>query len=256
MGGYRRRYPPIQTGDAMKAVTLLSGGLDSTTLAYHLKDKYDERGIDLIALSFDYGQRHIKELDVAGDMAELLGAEHHIIELAVADSVDDDTEPLASILGGSSLTDSSVPVPDGHYAEESMKQTIVPNRNAIMLSIAYGVAVARGAELVAFAAHSGDHAIYPDCRPDFVYNLNYALKLGNSWADPIPTIDGTFLSMSKADIAKDAVRLGVPIEKTWSCYKGGDLHCGTCGTCTERREAFELAGVTDPTEYASLVKHY
>lgn len=137
-----------------------------------------------------------------------------------------------------------------------MKQTVVPNRNAIMLSIAYGVAVARGAELVAFAAHSGDHTIYPDCRPGFVDALNHALQLGNLWATPLPRIEGPFLYYSKANIVSAAARLNVPIEETWSCYKGGDIHCGTCGTCTERREAFELAAVFDPTPYADLTKHY
>ena len=236
-----------------QAVTLLSGGLDSVTLAYHLREDW---GLDLIALSFDYGQRHKKELMVAGNIAYELGAEHHTITLGTNDGSHPYPKPLATILAGSALTDESVPVPDGHYAEESMKQTIVPNRNAIMLSIAYGVAVARGAKLVAFAAHSGDHAIYPDCRPDFVAALNGALNLGNAWADPVPEIQGPFLNISKADIAREAVRLKVPIAETWSCYKGGDIHCGVCGTCTERREAFELAGVTDPTPYADLTKHY
>ena len=129
-----------------------------------------------------------------------------------------------------------------------MKQTIVPNRNAIMLSIAYGIAIAQGAELVAFAAHAGDHAIYPDCRPEFVESLETALNVGSSWDVPI-RIRGPFLNSTKSDIVLTGYELGVPFSSTWSCYKGGFLHCGTCGTCYERREAFKLAGVTDPTHY-------
>ena len=232
----------------MKAVALLSGGLDSTTLAYYLRSKYDA---ELTCLSFDYGQRHKRELRAAKEIAEELGAEHHTVELRVQVPPLEHlvTKGLGYILGGSALTDESVPVPDGHYAEESMKQTIVPNRNAIMLSIAYGVAVARGAEMVAFAAHSGDHAIYPDCRPEFVEYLNLALRTGNTWATPQPDLVGPFLHMTKSDIAGMARDLAVPIERTWSCYKGEEYHCGVCGTCYERREAFEEAGIVDPTYY-------
>lgn len=235
-----------------KVVTLLSGGLDSTTLAYYLKNAY--QGADLIALSFHYGQRHgEQELHAAQRAATRLGATHHIIGIREV-SEDGWSQALGGLLSGSSLTDESVDVPDGHYAEESMKATIVPNRNAIMLSIAYGIAVAEGASVVGFAAHSGDHAIYPDCRPEFVGALNDALKLGNSWADPLPTIVAPFIGISKSLIAVRAVELGVPIEDTWSCYKGGEIHCGTCGTCYERREALSdaamtIKGFTDPTPY-------
>lgn len=225
-----------------KAVVLFSGGLDSTTLLYRMRKDHE-----VIALSFDYGQRHDKELAAAAGIAKLASIEHHIIALGVYNL--DDIAPLASLLPGSALTDSSVPVPDGHYADETMKQTIVPNRNAIMLSIAYGVAVARGAELVAFAAHAGDHAIYPDCRPAFVGLLNAALREGNAWANPIPWIKGPFLNWDKKEIAREAAQLQIPISYTWSCYKGGDIHCGTCGTCVERKEAFQLAGINDPTPY-------
>lgn len=233
-----------------KAIALLSGGLDSTTLAYDLKEQYDLTHL----LSFDYGQRHKKELHVASRMAHRLGVPHDIVRLGVTATAGVEAmAPLAAILKGSALTDDTVPVPDGHYAAESMKQTVVPNRNAIMLSIAYGVAVAEGADLVAFAAHAGDHAIYPDCRPEFVYMLSSALQEGNQWASPRSTIIGPYLDMSKADIAVRAHELGVPIEETWSCYKGGDIHCGTCGTCYERREAltdaFSRTGIPDPTTY-------
>jgi len=136
----------------------------------------------------------------------------------------------------------------------------VPNRNAIMISIAYGVAVAQEADLVAFAAHAGDHAIYPDCRPHFVNNLGYALFLGNEWAKPRPPeLAAPFINMSKAQIADLANELKVPLGLTWSCYKGGGMHCGRCGTCVERKEAFREAGVIDPTRYedpAFMVEAY
>jgi 7-cyano-7-deazaguanine synthase len=243
----------------MKAVTLLSGGLDSTTLAYKLKAD----GYELHCLSFDYGQRHSRELDAAKKIADALGAKHHVVSLGVhgedftAQYGASSLSPLASILGSSVLVDTSSPVPDGHYADENMKQTVVPNRNAIMLSIAYGVAMVEGAQIVAFAAHSGDHRIYPDCRPEFVDALSGAFETGAAW-DPedlvkVPIIKGPFLFSTKGDIATLAQQLGVPIAETWSCYKGGDVHCGTCGTCYERREALAEAernvGIADPTVY-------
>lgn len=232
----------------MKAVSLLSGGLDSVTLLYKLLDD----GYNVHALSFDYGQRHKKELTVAMRIAKRLDIPHHVIKLGVYHE-GEMAGPLSEVLGGSALTDPEIAVSDGHYAEESMKATVVPNRNAVMLSIAYAVAVAEGRDFVAFGAHAGDHAIYPDCRPDFVYALNRALQLGNLWAEPTPEVGGPFLSFSKAEIAVLAHKLSVPIADTWSCYKAGKIHCGTCGTCYERREAldraFKQTGIPDPTEY-------
>lgn len=236
----------------MKIVTLLSGGLDSVTLAHYFKSVYSPE--ELITLSFHYGQRHgEKELHAAERAAKRLGATHHVIGIREV-SEEGWSQPLGGLLGGSSLTNEASEIPDGHYGAASMKSTIVPNRNAIMLSIAYGIAVAEKASLVGFAAHAGDHAIYPDCRPDFVEMLTLALEVGNAWADPIPKLIAPFIKISKEEIAVTAVELGVLIEDTWSCYKGGEIHCGTCGTCFERREA--LVGVelrhpsfTDPTEY-------
>lgn len=233
------------------AVVLLSGGLDSTTLAYWALNA----GASIRALSFDYGQRHKKELEVASAIAQELGIRHDVVRLGVERDhyFTSNMAPLARLLGGSSLTDPAVPVPDGHYAEESMKATVVPNRNAIMLSIAYGVALADKAERVLFAAHAGDHTIYPDCRPEFVAALDAALATGAAWEEKdrltVPRIHGPFLDMSKTEIARTAGYLNVPIERTWSCYKGGTIHCGTCGTCYERREAIREAGIGDPTEY-------
>jgi 7-cyano-7-deazaguanine synthase len=224
-----------------KVVLILSGGMDSAVLLADLA----QQQYDIHTLSLNYGQRHgVKELNAAFRLADLYNTDHHEL----------DVTSLHELLR-SSLTHTEN-VPDGHYAEESMKKTVVPNRNAIMLSIAYGYAVSLGAERVYTAVHAGDHTIYPDCRPDFVAALDCALRKGNEWAVPPVTIYAPFSSMSKADIARLGANLKVPFHMTWSCYKGGQQHCGTCGTCTERREAFELAGVTDFTIYLSLERHF
>lgn len=220
----------------MKAVLIASGGMDSATLAYH----YAEQGYELLLAGFDYGQRHRRELQSLAALADSLpGAQARIISL-----------PLRELLHGSALTSDDVPVPDGHYAQETMKATVVPNRNAIMLSIATGIAVAENADLVATGVHAGDHFIYPDCRPDFFTPFAEAMKAGNDGFCPTGFhLEAPFISWTKADIAAHGFRLGVPYEITWSCYKGGEIHCGRCGTCVERIEAFLLAGVEDPTPY-------
>jgi 7-cyano-7-deazaguanine synthase len=223
-----------------RAVVVLSGGLDSTTMAYSLRAE----GYALAAISFDYGQRHRKELDFAEQISADLGASWTLIDLHAAG--------LTSVLAGSALTDDTVAVPDGHYADESMRITVVPNRNAIMLSIACALAVTREAEAVAFGAHTGDHFIYPDCRPAFVRAFSTMVNLAVEGFASIDILT-PFLSMTKADIVKLGNELHVPFERTWSCYKGGAVHCGTCGTCYERREAFALAQVVDPSEYEGSV---
>lgn len=219
----------------MRAVAIVSGGLDSVTLAHVLSAQSD----DLHLISFDYGQKHRRELEFARAAATRLGAEWTLIDLAAAG--------LGKLLIGSALTDVKVAVPDGHYAEESMKVTIVPNRNAIMLSIACAAASSEGADVIGVAVHGGDHFIYPDCRPEFIKAFETMERLAMDL--PRLRIEAPFLDKTKADIVKTGSQLGVPYEETWSCYKGGELHCGTCGTCVERREAFQLAGVSDPTPY-------
>ncbi len=217
----------------MKTLVICSGGLDSVTLAYKIAAEHE-----LLALiSFDYGQRHKKEISFAAICAENLGAEHLVIDIS----------HIGGLLSGSALTD-GIAVPDGHYAEESMKITVVPNRNAIMLAIAYGIASARGAEAVAAAVHGGDHFIYPDCRPAFIESFQ---TMQNHALAGMPEIQlyTPFVNITKADIVATGQKLDVPFASTWSCYKGEDLHCGRCGTCVERLEAFALAGVADPTEY-------
>jgi 7-cyano-7-deazaguanine synthase len=221
-----------------RVVAVVSGGLDSTTMAYSLR----AQGYSLIAISFDYGQRHRKELAFAEQMAADLDTPWTLIDLHAAG--------LTNVLTGSALTDDTVTVPDGHYADESMKITVVPNRNAIMLSIACALAVTREAGAVAFGAHTGDHFIYPDCRPEFVRAFEAMVNIAVEGLASIEIL-APFLSMTKTDIVKLGDELKVPFERTWSCYKGGALHCGTCGTCVERREAFAQADLADPTVYES-----
>ncbi len=220
-------------------VATVSGGLDSVTLAHTLAAE----GHALVCLSFDYGQRHAKEVDFARACAARLGADHHLVDL----------RSVGSVLSGSALTDPAVDVPQGHYTDASMAVTVVPNRNAIMLAVAVGVAVARGASAVATAVHAGDHAIYPDCRPAFIAAAEREARIANEGfiADDFRLL-APFLDVTKAEIVRRGAAVGVPFAETWSCYVGGERHCGACGTCVERREAFELAGVDDPTDYETV----
>lgn len=221
-----------------KAVAIVSGGMDSVTLAHGLA----ALDYDLTLVSVDYGQRHRRELLYAGKAAERLGAEHHVLDL----------RSLTGLLAGSALTDRTVAVPHGHYAAESMRATVVPNRNAMLLDLATSIAVATGAVMTATAVHAGDHAIYPDCRPEFVTAYEAMARLANEgFMSPVWRVHAPFLHATKADIVGVGEKHDVPWAETWSCYEGGTIHCGKCGTCVERREAFDLAGVEDPTEYAA-----
>ena len=214
----------------MKAVLILSGGLDSTTLLYDLLDQ----GYDVSALTFDYHQKHKREIQCAMATCAKLRVPQKIVDIAVLGD-----------LAPSSLTREEWKVPEGHYAEESMKQTVVPNRNMVFLSLAASYAIGIGAQELCYAAHAGDHAIYPDCRPVFVSAMETALHLCD-WKDL--TLRVPYVRMSKGDIVKKGLALGVDYANTWSCYKGGVRPCGMCGACTERREAFEAAGARDPLE--------
>lgn len=218
----------------MDTIVICSGGLDSVSLAHKVAGEGTLRGL----LSFDYGQRHVKEVEFAAACARRLGVPHKVVDIS----------GVGAALGGSALTD-DVEVPDGHYAEETMKITIVPNRNAIMLAIAFGMAAAEKAEAVAAAVHGGDHFIYPDCRPGFVEAFQ---AMQDEALEGVAEVQlyTPFLTGSKADIVTEGAKWGTPFAETWSCYKGRDVHCGRCGTCVERREAFHLAGVADPTAYA------
>ncbi|KAB2656731.1 7-cyano-7-deazaguanine synthase QueC [Brucella tritici] len=217
----------------MKTLVVCSGGLDSVSLACKIAAEHQLTAL----LSFDYGQRHKKELDSAKVCAERLGVPHQVIVIT----------DIGASLTGSALTD-DVDVPDGHYAEETMKITVVPNRNAIMLAIAFGVAAAQKADAIAVAVHGGDHFIYPDCRPGFIDAFQ---TMQNHALDGYANIKllAPYVHASKADIVIDGAKYGTPFAATWSCYRGGEHHCGRCGTCVERREAFHIAGVEDTTPY-------
>lgn len=216
-----------------KTLVICSGGLDSVTLA----DLAASEGHLSRLLSFDYGQRHAKELAFAARAAQRLNVPHQIIDM----------RGIGAALTGSALTD-EIDVPDGHYAEDNMRVTVVPNRNAIMLSIAYGVAASLEDTAVAAAVHGGDHFIYPDCRPTFTEAF---AAMQNAALDGYAEISlwTPFVRQSKGEIVTQGARLGTDFADTWSCYKGGARHCGRCGTCVERREAFHLAHVPDPTDY-------
>jgi 7-cyano-7-deazaguanine synthase len=227
-------------------VAILSGGLDSTTLVYKLV----EEGNSPLCLSFDYGQRHFKELNYAERTCERYDLDYSRVDLSSI------TGLLA--MSNSVLVDKSVPVPEGHYAHDNMSQTVVPNRNMIMLSIAAGVAVANGHKFVATGVHAGDHYQYPDCRPEFIKALSEAILVANEgFIDPSFEIKAPFLRSTKAQIAEEAYELAVPLNETWSCYMGGGWHCGKCGTCVERLEAIHEAATKmgvdveewDQTEY-------
>jgi 7-cyano-7-deazaguanine synthase len=227
----------MEDNKTRKAVAIVSGGMDSVTLAYDMAT----RGYEMTLLSFDYGQRHKKELEFARLCAERLQANHHVVNLT----------SITALLTGSALTDPDVIVPHGHYEAETMKLTVVPNRNAMMLSVAYAVAVAQGAVAVGAGFHNGDSAIYPDCRPKFVNLFRRMEAAANEGflAEDF-RLYTPFIEVGKDMIVRLGESLDVPYEETWSCYEGGIVHCGRCGTCVERKEAFRDAGVLDPTQYA------
>ncbi|MEZ0071682.1 7-cyano-7-deazaguanine synthase QueC [Planotetraspora sp. GP83] len=219
------------------AVVVASGGLDSTTLAYWLTAK---GAAQLTLLGVDYGQRHRVELSYLIGTAKALGAAYVQLDLP----------GLATLMTGSALTDARVSVPHGHYTDLSMRATVVPDRNALFLDLAVALAATAKADAVAFGAHAGDHPIYPDCRPGFVqaYRQMSAKATEGFVADGFQVVT-PFIAMSKAEIVRLGADLGVPFAHTWSCYLGGRRHCGRCGTCVERKEAFSLARVDDPTDY-------
>jgi len=214
-----------------RPVVVLSGGMDSATVLAYTVALYGEAD----AITANYGQRHVREIESAMKQAERYGCRHDLVDLT----------SVGALLSGSALTD-EVEVPFGHYAEETMKATVVPNRNAILANVAAGVAVAREAPAIILGVHSGDHAIYPDCRPEFVEALAGVLKVANY--HPV-RVEAPFLHTDKAGILRVGHALGVDYSATWTCYVGGDKACGKCGACQERLEAFGLIGKTDPLAY-------
>lgn len=209
---------------------ILSGGMDSTTLLYDRRDEI------ALAISFDYGSNHnAREIPFACMHCERLSIEHITINL-----------DFMGRYFKSSLLEGADAIPEGHYAAENMRSTVVPFRNGIMLAVAVGLAESRGLKKVYLASHGGDHTIYPDCRGEFVRAFDVAAQAGTY--DHVEVI-APYTGLTKADIAARGARLGIDYAETWSCYKGGEKHCGRCGTCVERREALALAGVKDTTEY-------
>ena len=214
------------------SLIIVSGGMDSITLLYDKKDNI------ALALSFDYGSNHnSREIPYAQLHCQRLGIRHIVIPL-----------DFMHQYFTSSLLEGAEAIPDGHYADENMKSTVVPFRNGIMLSVAIGIAESNGLKKVLIANHGGDHAIYPDCRPDFISAINKAAMSGTYLN---VEVDAPYTNISKTDIARRGAALGIDYSETWSCYKGGAVHCGTCGTCVERKEALHDAGIDDKTEYIS-----
>lgn len=213
----------------LSGLVLLSGGMDSLVLLAQATARLDH----VEALFVNYGQRHICEREASQAIASYYRVAWTEIDLrGFGASVE------------SALTCRGLGVPHGHYTAESMKVTVVPNRNATFLSAAAGVAASRELDVVMTAVHAGDHAVYADCRPEFIAAIDSATQLGCGVAVVAP-----FVAANKATIAAIGGTLDAPFELSWSCYEGKDQHCGRCGTCVERREAFHLAGLIDPTEY-------
>lgn len=216
-----------------KCVVLLSGGVDSSVLMYSLIEMYE-----VWPVTFSYGQRHNKEIVAARNLCEARGEwllkRWRYVDLRV----------LQNLLP-SSLT-SVGEIPEGHYESEAMKSTVVPNRNMILLAIAAGYANGMGAKYVAYAPHKGDHVVYPDCRPEFIKAMKEAIRLGTGWDYDGVELLTPFSSFTKVDVVKLGMSLTVPFKLTWSCYKGLERPCLTCGTCVERIDAFLKAGSVDP----------
>ena len=214
-----------------KVVVIYSGGMDSFTVLH----KAVQAGHDVYALSFNYGQRHVKELQCAAAVCQQLGIKHKIVDISA----------INQLLAGSSLTD-NIDIPEGHYAADNMKSTVVPNRNMILLSLAVGYAVSIGANQVYYGAHSGDHFIYPDCRPEFVQKMHDVCQIANY--EPVDIVS-PYLSQTKIEILADGLAMGLDYSQTWTCYNGREKACGKCGSCQERLEAFALNNTTDPLPY-------
>ena len=212
------------------SVLIVSGGMDSITMLYEYKERI------ALGISFDYGSNHnAREIPFAAMHCERLGIKHIVINLGFMHQY-----------FKSSLLEGAEAIPEGNYDEENMKSTVVPFRNGIMLSIAAGVAESNGLKYVMMANHSGDHTIYPDCRPEFVSAMSEATRLGTY---PGIEVLAPYTGITKSDIARHGKALGIDYAETWSCYKGGEHHCGKCGTCRERIEALADAGIEDHTVY-------
>ena len=219
----------------MKVVSLLSGGIDSSTLLYWLKHYHE----DVVALTILYGQKHLREVLSAQEIAKRCGVHHKILDLISL------REILSSALTREDIAVPEVPETADYY--DTLQSTIVPNRNMILLSIAAGYAVSLGFDAVAYAAHWSDRGVYPDCRDIFVSSIEHTIRLATD--NPSFRVLAPFISLDKSEIIRIGANLGVPYDLTWSCYRGEEIHCGTCSSCRERKRAFAEAGIPDPTEY-------
>ncbi|TVP46762.1 MAG: 7-cyano-7-deazaguanine synthase QueC [Halomonas sp.] len=222
----------VDADPASIAVVIYSGGMDSFTVLH----RAIREGLTVHALSFDYGQRHIRELDTARQVCSELGISHQIVDIRA----------IHSLIDNSALTNPALAMPNGEYAAENLRSTVVPNRNMILLSLAIAKAVNIGAGRVDYGAHGGDHVLYPDCRPEFVEAMNQVAGIANF--EPV-TLHAPYLSASKAEILREGLAMHLDYRHTWTCYEGRELACGVCGSCRERLAAFAANGATDPLAY-------
>ncbi|MDN7133628.1 7-cyano-7-deazaguanine synthase QueC [Halomonas sp. MC140] len=220
--------------DSATTVVIYSGGMDSYTVLHRAL----REGLNVHALSFDYGQRHARELDTARQVCNALGLPHQVVDIRA----------IHGLIDNSALTNPNQAMPQGDYAENNLRSTVVPNRNMILISLAIAKAVNIGAERVDYGAHGGDHILYPDCRPEFVDAMNHVAGIANF--EPVQ-LHAPYLSASKADILRDGLAMGLDYRHTWTCYEGKELACGVCGSCTERLSAFAANDVTDPLIYSA-----
>lgn len=225
--------PPVAADTATTTVVIYSGGMDSFTVLHRAL----REGLSVHALSFDYGQRHARELDTARQVCASLGLPHQVVDIRA----------IHGLIDHSALTNPDQAMPQGDYDGDNLRATVVPNRNMILLSLAIAKAVNIGAERVDYGAHGGDHILYPDCRPEFVEAMNHVAGIANF--EPVK-LHAPYLKVSKADILREGLAMGLDYRHTWTCYEGRELACGVCGSCRERLDAFAANGVTDPLAYS------
>lgn len=224
--------PNVDANSAFTTVVIYSGGMDSFTVLHRAR----QEGLTVHALSFDYGQRHARELDTARHVCASLGIPHQVVDIRA----------IHGLIDNSALTNSEMAMPHGDYAADNLRSTVVPNRNMILLSLAIAKAVNIGAGRVDYGAHGGDHILYPDCRPEFVEAMNHVAGIANF--EPVQ-LHAPYLSSTKADILREGLAMGLDYRHTWTCYEGRELACGVCGSCRERLAAFSANDVIDPLAY-------
>ncbi len=225
---------PQVAADSATTVVIYSGGMDSFTVLHRAL----REGLTVHALSFDYGQRHTRELDIARQVCTVLGVPHQVVDIRA----------IHGLIDNSALTKPDQPMPQGDYATDNLRATVVPNRNMILLSLAIAKAVNIGAGRVDYGAHGGDHVLYPDCRPEFVEAMNHVAGIANF--EPVQ-LHAPYLSAGKAHILREGLAMDLDYGQTWTCYEGRKLACGVCGSCRERLAAFAANGAIDPLIYSA-----